>query len=115
MQLNVIKCIFVGYTEGIKGYKFFNSEIYQLIYVRSVVFDEDVILNKIFISVYYVSENEFISTGSEAVFSDEGSDDDSGSISDGLFFYSFRERSGGGVFMSVSADYSDSELFGSAV
>jgi hypothetical protein len=34
------KCIFVGYTDGLKGYKLWNSETKKIVYSRDVVFRE---------------------------------------------------------------------------
>ena len=34
------KCIFIGYKDGLKGYKLWNSEIRKVLYNRDVVFRE---------------------------------------------------------------------------
>jgi hypothetical protein len=49
------KCIFIGYKDGVKGYKLWNPETKKTIYIRDVVFRE----------VKYVSKQEFLPTQDE--------------------------------------------------
>lgn len=53
----VRKLVFVGFTDGIKVYKFFDFQIKQIIYSRSVVFDESF--------VGYLSEGGYILENSD--------------------------------------------------
>ena len=43
------KCIFIGYRDGLKGYKFWNLETRKVVYSRDVVFKEvkDVIKHEV--------------------------------------------------------------------
>jgi hypothetical protein len=43
------KCIFIGFKDGVKGYKLWNPETKKIVYSRDVVFRE----------VNYVSKQEF--------------------------------------------------------
>jgi hypothetical protein len=51
----VEKCIFIGYKDGVKGYKICNPETKKTVYSRDVVFRE----------VKYVSKQEFLPTQDE--------------------------------------------------
>lgn len=66
-----VKMIFIGYIDGVKAYKLFDSVIYRVQYARSVVFNEEELL---FISVFRVT----VSVG-----------DDSVSVEDIIFSFQF--------------------------
>lgn len=50
MDYKVFKQVFIGYIEGIKGYKFMDRLISRILYVRDVVFNE-------FFFFYYVTDD----------------------------------------------------------
>jgi hypothetical protein len=55
------KCIFIGYKDGLKGYKLWNSETKKVVYSRDVVFREmkDVIKHKVLPSKEEPDKKEF--------------------------------------------------------
>jgi hypothetical protein len=55
LDKKVEKCIFIGYKDGVKGYKLWNPETKKIVYIRDVVFRE----------VKDVSKQEFLPTQDE--------------------------------------------------